>query len=51
MTSRKLVDRSVQMAQKIGIPLLGVVLNRVEYKVNIGGYYYKRYYGYDKDHA
>lgn len=51
VTSRKLVDRSVQMAQKIGIPLLGVVMNRVEYKVNSGGYYYKRYYGYDKDHA
>ncbi len=46
-TSKKAVRSSIQMLERCGCPLLGIVLNRV--KGSKGGYYYKRYgshYGY-----
>ncbi len=43
-TSRNMVRNSIQMLERAGCPLLGIVLNRV--KGSKGGYYYKRYGGY-----
>ncbi len=42
--SRNMVRNSIQMLERAGCPLLGIVLNRV--KGSKGGYYYKRYGGY-----
>ncbi len=43
-TSQKMVKSSIQMLERAGCPLLGIVLNRV--KGAKGGYYHKRYGGY-----
>lgn len=42
ITSRKLVDSSVEALKRTEIPLLGLVLNRVDSRHN--SYYYKQYY-------
>ncbi len=43
-TSKNMVRSSIQMLERSGCKLLGIVLNRV--KGSKGGYYYKRYGGY-----
>lgn len=43
-TSRKLVANAIDKLKRTGVPILGVVLNRVEMGRK-GGYYYKKYYG------
>lgn len=48
VTSRKLVQNSVQRLQKTGKPILGVVLNRVDMSKGSRHYYYNQYYGYSK---
>ena len=44
VTSRRLVENSIQMLQKTSTPLLGTVLNRVNTNRKAYRYYYKRYY-------
>lgn len=44
VTSRRLVETSIQMLQKTSTPLLGTVLNRVNTSRKAYRYYYKRYY-------
>lgn len=44
VTSRRLVENSLQMLQKTSTPLLGTVLNRVDTSRKSYQYYYKRYY-------
>lgn len=45
VTSRKLVENAVGQIKRTGVPLLGMVLNRVEAD-NKNSYYYRRYYRY-----
>lgn len=47
-TSKNMVRSSIQMLERSGCKLLGIVLNRV--KGSKGGYYYKRYGGYYGGH-
>ena len=42
-TSRKMVENSVSQLKRTGVPLLGLVLNRVETNLK-GNYYYRHYY-------
>lgn len=44
VTSRRLVENSIQMLQKTSTPLLGTVLNRIDTSRRTYQYYYKRYY-------
>ncbi len=44
MTRRGHVERAVELMQASGQPIVGVVLNRVDFDRN--KYYYSRYYGY-----
>ena len=51
-TSRKVVANAVDKLKRTKVPVLGVVLNRVEMSRK-GGYYYKKYYSeyYSKDYG
>ena len=52
-TSRKMVESSVSQLKRTGVPLLGLVLNRVETNQK-GSYYYRHYYRdsyYDKGYS
>ena len=50
VTSRKLVENAVGQIKRTGVPLLGMVLNRVEAD-NKNSYYYRRYYRYGYDRS
>ncbi len=54
-TYRKAVENSINLIRRSGVPLLGVVLNRVNVSRKSNKYYYGQYKGYDsyyygKDH-
>lgn len=49
-TSRRLVADAIDGLKRTGVPVLGVVLNRVEASQN-GNYYYKRYGYYSRDYG
>ena len=50
MTGRRLVMSSVQALKRVGSPLLGIVLNRVDTRRGSGSYYYKDYYAYGAEY-
>lgn len=47
-TPRKMVQNSVDMLKRTGVPLLGITLNRVDMNHKTNSYYYSKYYRYGK---
>lgn len=45
---RKMVQNSVELLKRTGVPLLGITLNRVDMSRKGNSYYYSKYYRYGK---